>query len=132
MKTYKEMQETYQTLRDEQERQYEAMNELAEKSREAALRYQRIAARKMGEVHKLRRKAWGCRKVNWTEGLLLPLLQEIDRRTGLNFSESPRPTFGIGCECPVFAKDENGKAIAMLKFARQSLCRGYDWCHQRA
>lgn len=116
MKTYKEMQAEYQALHDEQERNYDTMNALAEKAREAALRYQRIAARKMGEYYKLTHKAWGCRKVCWTEGLLLPLLQEIDSRTGLNFSESSRNTFGLGCERPVFARDENGKAIAMLKF----------------
>ena len=116
MKTYKEMQAEYQVLHDEQERNYDTMKALAKKAREAALRYQRIAARKMGEYYKLAHKAWGCRKVNWTEGLLLPLLQEIDRRTGLNFSESTLGTFGLGCECPVFARDKDGKAIAMLKF----------------
>lgn len=116
MKTYKEMQAEYQALHDEQERNCDTMNALAKKAREAALRYQRIAARKMGEYYKLTHKAWGCRKACWTEGLLLPLLQEIDSRTGLNFSESSRDTFGLGCECPVFARDENGEAIAMLKF----------------
>lgn len=116
MRTYQEMQAEWQALNNEQERQYQAMNEEAWKRREAALRYQRVAARKMGEYHKLVHKAWNCRKVCWTEGLLLPLLQEIDRRTGLNFSEDSRNTFGLGCECPVFARDENNEAIAMLKF----------------
>lgn len=51
---------------------------------------------------------------------MLPILREVDKRTGLNFAgcaERERMTcFGLRCECPVYARDEKGECIAVLLF----------------
>lgn len=104
----------------EQKQEEKRIEAEAEKARAAALRYQRLAAQKMGEYHKLSSKSYSAVTVRWTDDIVRPILREVDKRTGLNFSEDADnkvlSCFGLRCECPVFARDEKGECIAVLKF----------------
>lgn len=101
----------------EQKKQEKAVEAEAEKARAAALRYQRLAAQKMGEYHKLFSKSCSVVTVHWTDDIVLPILREVDKRTGLNFADKENLNcFGLRHECPVFAHDEKGECIAYLKF----------------
>lgn len=110
----------YQATYTEQKKQEKAIEAEAEKARAAALRYQRLAAQKMGEYHKLSSKSFRAVTVRWTDDIVLPILREVDKRTGLNFAEESEHKgmmcFGIRGECPMFAYDKNGECIAYLKF----------------
>lgn len=125
MTTFQEIKQKFMTTYAHQEERRSAIEAEAKKAREAALRYYGIAARKMGEYHKLTTKAWMSRDTHWTDDLVLPILQEVDRITGLNFHEdNSLNTFGLRCECPVFAKDENGNVLAYLCFTPGDVEKG--------
>ena len=85
MKTLQEISGGFHAAYNEQERRCDAIKAEAEKMREQAKRYQRIAAQKMGEYYKLYRKAGRECTMGWTNGLLRPLLVEIEERTGWEF-----------------------------------------------
>ena len=103
MKTYEDICAEYITAYSVAEKKSSETQELANKARQAALRYQCIAARKMNEYNKLSRKS--CREfreVNWVNSLLRPLLEEIEHRTGWQFAnKDDLRTLGLRCECPV-------------------------------
>lgn len=107
MKTLQDINAGFHTAYNEQRSRCNAINAEAEKMKAAALRYQAIAARKMGEYHKLNSKASEARTIGWTD-MVLSLLNEIEERTGWRFDEkNDLRTFGLRAECPVsIRKDE--------------------------
>lgn len=104
------------TAYEEQSRARKAIEKNAEKARMAALRYQRIAAQKMGEYHRLSSKSWKHGNIHWLTDLLAPTLKALNKATGLNFEHDNLHTFGMRNETPVFAHDEQGNVIAFLTF----------------
>lgn len=104
----------------EQKQEEKRIEAEAEKARAAALRYQRLAAQKMGTYHQLSYKSYRAVTVHWTDDIVRPILREVDKRTGLNFSEDAENKvmncFGMRPECPVFAHDDKGECIAFLMF----------------
>lgn len=107
MKTLQEISGGFHAAYNEQERRCDAIKAEAEKMKEQAKRYQRIAAQKMGECYKLYSKAGRECTMGWTDGLLRPLLVEIEERTGWEFDDKDDlRTFGLRCECPVFIMGE--------------------------
>ena len=102
MKTLQEINTAFHTSYNEQDARMNVVRAEMDKLQEAARRYQRIAARKMGEHYKLRRKLSTMRDVNWVDDLLVPLLCEIEERTGWEFHDkNDLRTYGLRCECPV-------------------------------
>lgn len=102
-----------------------AMRAKLDQLEQAAKRYQRLAAKKMGERNKLSRD-WNREPgVYWTDHLLRPLLEEIEERTGWTFAnKNDLRTFGLRCECPVHIEgdeeDEFGKKwLAYLTFTHR-------------
>lgn len=90
----------------------------AELSRQSALRYQRLAAKKMGEYYKYMHYSVKTRQTHWTEEVIA-LLKEVNAITGLNFDYSDLCVFGLRCECPVFS--HNGDEVnVMLVFTPDS------------
>lgn len=103
MKTLQELSGGFHAAYNEQERRRDIIKAEAEKMKEQAKRYQRIAAQKMGEYYKLYDKASAEWKIGWTDGLLRPLLVEIEERTGWEFDDKDDlRTYGLRAECPVF------------------------------
>jgi len=113
---------------NDQKQQSDAIQRESDKAREAALRYYAIAARKMGESYKLNTKAWHVRTLHWTNDFVMPILKLLDEKTGLNFSEDAEKdglnTFGLRNECPVFARNADGKPVASLVFTPGDIYRG--------
>lgn len=109
MRTFEEITAEYVSEYKEQKNRRKATNEQADKAKAAAMRYYRIAARKMGDYNKLKNKANGC-YVSWINKLVVPLVEEVNQRTGLDFDCSNLRSFGIGCECPVLTKSEERHA----------------------
>lgn len=103
MKTYEDIRAEYITASAIAKKKSSETERLANKARQAALRYQCIAARKMAEYHKLFRKStYEHLEANWLDSLLRPLLEEIEQRTGWQFAnKDDLRTFGLRCECPV-------------------------------
>ena len=113
MKTLQDITTGFHTEYHAQQSRCKAIQAEAERARIAALRYQAIAARKMGEYHRLGEKAGRERTMGWTDGLLRPLLVEIEQRTGWVFdNKDDLTTFGMRSQCPVHiwdgTKDEHG------------------------
>ncbi len=110
----------YMAAYTEQKKQEKAIEAEAEKARAAALRYQRLAAQKMGEYHKLFSKSCSVITVHWTDDIVLTILREVDKRTGLNFAQCAERErmicFGLRGECPVYARNDSGEVIACLCF----------------
>ena len=128
MKQFEEMKERFVARYEDKERRAKAIEKEANQAREAALRYQRIAARKMGEYHKLNSKSWDEKfSVHWHE-LLEEILREVDERTGLNFSEDIHGTYGLRNETPVFAYSgephDHTTVIASLTFTPGDVEKG--------
>lgn len=99
MKTLQEISNGFHVAYNEQETRCNAIKAQAEKAKQAALRYQRIAAQKMGEYYKLCDKAYAEKQIYWTDGLLRPLLQEIEDRTGWRFDDKDDlHPHGLRCE----------------------------------
>lgn len=116
MKTYEEIMQAYKTARENENTVINDLEAKRDKLEAAAARYRRIAERKDKESEKLRDRIYAARKTYWTNGIIRPLMDEIKAITGLPFDTSDLRTFGIGCECPVDAKDENGKYLAWITF----------------
>ena len=120
MRTLQEIQAAYNAADAECEARCKAIKKEAGKKKEAAMRYQRIAAKKMGEYHKLYSQSISEDNVHWTEHLLLPLLLEVEERTGVSFREEDKRDFhcfGLRCECHVFIKgepDEQGESKTLV------------------
>ena len=112
--TLQEIKAAYTELHDVQEASNKAYETKAEELRKAALRYQAIAARKMAERHRTRSKSYK-NDIHWTSHIVGPILEEVERRTGIHFEHSGG-TYGLRCEYPAFARDENGECIAYLCF----------------
>ena len=123
MRTFEEIKGNFIESYEDMERKFNTVEREAQKSREAALRYQRISARKMGEYHKMSHKAWIERDVHWIDDLLKPLLKEVDERTGLNFTSDTFHTYGLRNECPVFAMDGD-RVLAYLCFSPGDIKKG--------
>lgn len=119
MRTYEEIRDAFLTAYNEQESKGRYFEAKAYNARRSAIRYQKIAARKMTEYHKFLSQSY-ISDVHWTNSLLLPLLKEVQERTGLDFYDySTRRgmnTFGLRCESWTFAHNEQGKCIASLCF----------------
>lgn len=113
MKTLQDITNGFHTEYREQQVRCKAIEAEAERARTAALRYQRIAAQKMGEYYRLLSKSSSEERIGWTNGLLRPLLVEIERRTGWEFdNKDDLRTLGLRNACPVHiwdgTKDEYG------------------------
>lgn len=107
MKTLQEISNTFHAEYHNQEDRINAIKAQAERIRAAAMRYQRLAAQKMGEYNKTCVKLNSTRDVHWTDSLLLPLLMEVEERTGWEFDrKGDLRTFGLRCECPVYINGE--------------------------
>lgn len=103
MKTLQEISNTFHVAFNENERHVDEVRAQLDQLEQAALRYQRLAAQKMGEKNKLSQKLNAEHGVYWTECLLRPLLVEIEERTGWLFdNKDDLRTFGLRAECPVF------------------------------
>ena len=114
--TFQYIKESFVTAYDEQSRARKSIEKDAEKARMAALRYQRIAAQKMGEYHRLLSKSWNHGNIHWLTDLLTPTLKALNKVTGMNFEYDNLHTFGLRNETPVFAHDEQGNVIAFITF----------------
>lgn len=102
MKTLQEITGAFIAAMKESDARYNATRRESDRLQEAALRYQRLAAQKMGEYYKLWKKHNSERSTCWTTDLLRPLLEEIEERTGWTFAnKNDLRTFGLRCECPV-------------------------------
>ncbi len=119
MTDFEIIQQSFVKRYNHMECRFRATEVEAEKVRQAAKRYQRIAARKMGEYYKLTHKAWSGRDVHWYE-LLKEILKEVDKRTGMHFITDNLNSFGLRCETPVFAYSgephDHTTVIASLTF----------------
>lgn len=101
MKNLQEISGAFHAAYNSQQRRIDAIRAQADKAEAASLRYQRLAARKMGESHRLCSKMNGMRDVHWTDSLIRPLLVEIEERTGWEFdNKDDLRTFGLRGECP--------------------------------
>lgn len=128
MKQFEEMKERFVARYEDKEHRAKAIEKEANQAREAALRYQRIAAKKMGEYHKLNSKYWHeTYSVHWHE-LLTEILREVDERTGLNFITDDMRTFGLRAETYVFAYSgephDHTTVIASLTFTPGDVEKG--------
>lgn len=113
MKNLQEIMNSFHAEYHAQQLQSKVIKKKADSARAAAQRYQSIAARKMGEYHKLLEKSYRVQEIGWVDGLLRPLLVEIESRTGWEFdNKNDLRTFGLRAECPVYiwdgTKDEYG------------------------
>ena len=116
MKTYEEIMQAYKTAKEAEDRVINDLRAKRDKLEAAAERYRRIAERKDKEREKLRRRINSTRETYWTGGIVRPLMEEVSRITGLPFNTENLNTFGLSCECPVSAKDENGECLAWITF----------------
>ena len=116
MVTFDAIKSKYVSSYKESEARSQEIRQKAEQAREASFRYQKLSSKKYGEYLKLMDKSYEANNVSWLTDLVRPLLEEVDRQTGLCFSKDSLCTFGIRSECPVFSKDCKGKAIAALTF----------------
>lgn len=127
MKTFEDIKQEFISAFAQQEATEEAYKKQANDARKAAIRYQKIAARKMTEYHKLFSKSF-IDDVNWVDSLVKPLLREIQFLTGLDFYDYAKKrcsnTSGLRCEYWIFAHDDNGKCIASLCFTPGSVKEG--------
>ena len=127
MTDFEIIQQSFVKRYNHMECRFKATEEGAEKARQAALRYQRIAARKMGEYYKLNSKAWSERDVHWYE-LLKEILKEVDKRTGLHFITDDLNSFGLRNETYVFAysgePNDHTTVIASLMFTPGDVEKG--------
>lgn len=110
----------YNAIRAQEVAESNAFKEKAENALKAALRYQSIAAKKMTLYHKLHNQSWNAQKTHWTT-VVKQVCEEIERRTGLKFDDlDDLRTYGLRCECPVFAyngeRSENDKPAGYLVF----------------
>ena len=92
------------SLRDELQRK---MNEAKAK----AIHYHGVAARKMSLFYHLQQEMYETTHVSWLNELVIPLIREVNRRTGLHFDVSDLHTFGLRSECPVFDKTDKGHSL---------------------
>jgi len=93
----------YKSARTQEVAESNAIKEKAENALQAALRYQSIAAKKMTQYHKLYNQSYNVQKTCWTT-VVKEVCEEIERRTGLKFDDlDDLRTYGLRCECPVFA-----------------------------
>lgn len=116
MKTYEEILQAYKTARENENTVINDLKAKRDKLEAAADRYRRIAEHKDKEREKIGRKINAARKSYWVDDIVKPLMDEIKVITGLPFDTSDLRTLGIGCECPVSAKDENGEYLAWITF----------------
>lgn len=128
MRQFEEMKKRFMERYTDAYQHAEAIKREANRALEASKRYQRIAARKMGEYHKLEHKSWDKKwSVHWHD-LLKEILREVDERTGLNFSTDSLCTFGLRCETPVFAYNgephDHTTVIASLTFTPGDVEKG--------
>lgn len=123
MRTFDDIKNQFVAAYKEDDECSKAFEREARKMRDAAIRYQKIAARKMTEYHKLRTKSYHG-DVHWTDNLVSPLLREVKERTGLEFFSHGSGCLGLRCEYWVFANDDNGECIASLCFMPGSVCDG--------
>ena len=122
MRSLQDISNTFHAEYCEHEAHNKAMRVKLDQLEQAAKRFQRLAAKNMGEHNKLCRD-WNSEPgVHWTGRLLRPLLEEIEERTGWTFAnKNDLRTFGLRCECPVYIEgeeeDEFGKKwLADLTF----------------
>lgn len=112
----------YNTARAQEVAESKVLREDADKALQAALRYQSIAAKKMTLYHKLYSKSCDVRKTHWTS-VVKDVCEEIERRTGVKFKDlDSLITFGIRCECPVFAyRNMEDEPVGWLTFTSGNL-----------
>ena len=114
MKTLQDITGAFIVAKKESDDRYNATRREGDRLQEAALRYQRLAAQKMGEYYKLWKKHNSERGTCWTTDLLRPLLEEIEERTGWMFAnKNDLRTFGLRCECPVHIDGEEEDEVGM-------------------
>lgn len=116
MKTYEEIMQAFKAARESENQVINELRAKRDKLEAAADRYRRIADRKDQEREKLNKRINAARKSFWVDDIIKPLMDEVSRITGLKFDTSNLHTFGISCECPVNAKDENGEYLAWVTF----------------
>jgi len=116
MTTYEGIIQTYKKAREGESAVINELYKKHDKLEAAVCRYHRIAEQKEKERKKIWQKMKNIHKTYWTEGIVKPLMDEVSRITGLPFNTSDLCTFGLGCECPVSAKDENGEYLAWITF----------------
>lgn len=111
----------YNTARAQEVAESKVLREDADKALQAALRYQSIAAKKMTLYHKLYSKSWDVQKTHWTS-VVKDVCEEIERRTGVKFDLDNLLTFGLRCECPVFAyRNGEDEPVGWLTFTCEKL-----------
>lgn len=93
-----------------------ALREKAKESLRKARKYARLAALKMEENHRLEKKAWASNKASWVNDVVVPLMKEVSRRTGIDFDLSDLRTFGLRAECPVFSVEGDREKECYVTF----------------
>ena len=116
MNHYIDIMNSFNEAFNETKKQKKVVISKAEEMKDAALRYQSIAARKMTEYYKLYEKARKVDNVNWVADMLKPLLTEIEERTGWEFEDKEGlRTFGLRAECPVFVLEKEAYIVFTSK-----------------
>ncbi len=105
---------TFRKSKADTDREREDVRKQAYETLQQAKKIMASAARKMTKYHKLMDKAAGI-GVSWVDDVVVPIVQEVNRRTGLSFDTSGGlRTFGLRSECPVFHKGEDGKVYSLV------------------
>ena len=112
--TFEEIVTNYKREKEAQDAHNEKVRAEADKAKADAIRHHKLAVVKMGRYYKATNMI--RYDVGWTRNLVAPLMEEVNRRTGMNFDTSRLCTFGLRGECPISAKNENGEYIASLTF----------------
>lgn len=107
---YKEIRDLYLQKRNDAKKLHDELDTQRETLLEQAIHHQHLSARKMTEYHRVTDRMNTETHVSWVQELVVPLVLEINRRTGLNFETSDLRTFGLRAECPVFHKGETNES----------------------
>ncbi len=120
--TYEEIKAAYDTKYAKGRDKQEDIKRLSEKAREQARRHFLLAAKKQALAEELRRKAGLANKANWIDDLVVPLMKEVEEKTGIPFNTSDLRSFGIRCNCPVFSADGKTRLNFTYDNGAKTLC----------
>lgn len=112
--TFEEIIANYRQKQEEQNLHNEKMRAEAQQAMADAKKFHKRAIVKMGRYY----KATNLMKydVRWTTHIVNPLMEEVNRQTGLNFDLSNPHTTGLRETYSVYTHDENGHASERLTF----------------
>ncbi len=113
--TYEEITDQFREKREAAQKLKNELRARADAAKAKALQLQGKAARQMTRYHALSDEIVSSTHVSWVDNVVVPLVKEVNRRTGLAFDTEDRRTYGLRAECPVFHdttdKDGNRKQM---------------------